>query len=65
MHSFFINRQYPSAVVDRTIHKAFSIDRITALTPKTLAANDRIPFTITSPRLITLLKPLLIIAILI
>ena len=47
MRSFFTNRQYPAAIVDRAMHKAFSIDRITALTPKTRAASDRIPFTIT------------------
>ena len=44
---FFVNRQYPVAIINRTIHKAFSTDCITALTPKTCAANDRIPFTIT------------------
>ena len=41
-----INRLYPAAIVDRAMHKAFSIDRTTALAPKTRAANDRIPFTI-------------------
>ena len=49
MRSFFINRQYPgpAAVVDRAMHKAFSINRITVLTPKTRAASDRILFAIT------------------
>ena len=37
MRSFFINRQYPAAIVDRAVSKALSIDRITALTPKTRA----------------------------
>ena len=47
MRSFFINRQYPVSIVDRAMHKAFSIDRITAFTPKACAASDRILFTIT------------------
>ena len=47
MRSFFINRQYLAAVADRAGHKAFPIDRITAITSKTRAVNDRIPFTVT------------------
>ena len=47
MRSFFNNRQYPAAIADRAMHKAFSIDRTTALTPKTRAASGRTPFTIT------------------
>ena len=46
MRSFFINRRYTAVTVDRVMHKAFSIDRTTALTPKTRAANDRILFTL-------------------
>ena len=34
MRSFFINRQYLAAVADCTMHKAFSIDRTSALTTK-------------------------------
>ena len=48
MPSFFINRQYLAGIVDRATHKAFFIDRTTTVTPKTSAAIDRIPFTITS-----------------
>ena len=44
MHFFLINRQYPATIVDCTMHKAFSTDRTTALTPRTCAANDRILF---------------------
>ena len=47
MRSFIINRQYLAAVADRAGHKAFPIDRITAITSKTRAVNDRIPFTVT------------------
>ena len=45
MAFFFIKwRQYQTAIVDRAMHKVFSIDRITALTP---IIRDRIPLTIT------------------
>ena len=64
MRSFFINRQYPTFIVDRAMSKAFFIDRIAALTLKTRAASDRIPFTITFTQSITQLN-LLLIAILI
>ena len=47
MHSFLIN-----------MHKAFFIDRITPLTPKTRAASDRIPFTITFHPVNNSFKPL-------
>ena len=47
MRPIFINRQYPAAIVESAMNKAFPIDRITALTLKTRAASDRIPFTIT------------------
>ena len=60
MCSFFINRQYPAAIVDRTMSMALSIERITALTPKTRAASDRIPFTITFHPVNNSIKPLLI-----
>ena len=61
MRSFFINQQYPAAIVDHAMHKVFSIDRITALTPKTCATNDRIPFPITfHPINNSKLNPLLI-----
>ena len=58
MRSFFINRQYPAAIVDRAMHKAFSIDRTTALTPKTRADNNRIPFTITFHPINNSIKPI-------
>ena len=58
MRSFFINRQYPAAIVDRAMSKALSIDRITALTPKTRAASDRIPFTITFHPVNNSIKPI-------
>ena len=57
MRSFFINRQYPVAIVDYAMYKVFSINRITALTPKTSAANDRIPFTITFHPVNNSIKP--------
>ena len=58
MRSFFINRRYPAAVVQRAKHKAFSVDRITALTPKTRAASDRIPFTVTFHPVKNSIKPI-------
>ena len=58
MRSFFINRQYLAAIVDRDMSKALSIDRITALTPKTRAASDRIPFTITFHPVNNSIKPI-------
>ena len=58
MRSFFINRQYPAAIVDRTMKKALSIDRITALTPKTRSASDRIPFKITFHPVNNSIKPI-------
>ena len=39
MRSFFIYLQYPAAIVDPAMNKAFSIDHITALTPKTCIAS--------------------------
>ena len=48
MHSFFINRQYPAAIVDRAMSKAFSIDGISV----------RIPFTITFHTVNNLIKPI-------
>ena len=44
MRSSFLKRQYSVGIVDRAMHKAFSIDRTTALTSKTRAANDRSRF---------------------
>ena len=58
MRSFFINRQYPAAIVDHAMNKALSIDRIIALTPKTRAASDRIPFTITFHPVNNSIKPI-------
>ena len=58
MRSSFINRQYPAAIVDRAMHKAFSIYCTTALTQKTRAANDRIPFTITFHSVNHSIKPI-------
>ena len=59
MRSSFIKRHYPAAIVDLTTHKAFSIDRtrITALTLRTRAASDRIPFTITFHPVNNSIKP--------
>ena len=59
MRSFFINRQYPVAIVDCAMHKDFSIDRATALTPKIRAANNGIPCTITFHPVNNSIKPLL------
>ena len=53
MRSVFFNRQYQAAIVDR-----FSIDRITALTPKTRATSDCILFTITFHPVNNSVKPI-------
>ena len=58
MRSFFTNRQYPAAIVDRAMHKAFSIDRLTELTSKTRAASDRILFTMSFHPVNNSLKPI-------
>ena len=58
IRSFSINRQYPAAIIDRAMNKAFSTDRTTALTPKTRAASDRIPFTITFHPVNNSIKPI-------
>ena len=58
MCSFSVNQKYLAVIVDGAIHKAFSIDRITALTPKIRAASDLIPFTITFHPVNNSIKPI-------
>ena len=58
MSSFFINHQYLVAIVDPAMHKGLSIGRITALSPKTRAVSDRIPFTITIHPVNNSIKPI-------
>ena len=58
MLSFFIIQQYPAAIVDRTVQKAFSIDRATALIPKARPDNDRILFTMTFHPMNNSIKPI-------
>ena len=58
MRSCFDNRQYPAAIVDLAMNKTFSIDCITAFTPNTRAAIDRIPFTITFHQVNNSIKPI-------
>jgi hypothetical protein len=60
MRSFFLKRGYPLAIVNRALHKASSIDRKTALTPKPrTAVNDRIPFTLTFHPVNNSIKPII------
>ena len=47
MRLFFVNRGYPQSLISDALAKVSNISRISALTPKTPASSDRVPFTFT------------------